>query len=232
MRIKSMHQTLNALQSATEQNSAFVTVPVGDVALEGDLYVPQDAKSIVVFAHGSGSSRFSLRNRFVADMLHEHRVGTLLIDLLTKEEEQIDEQTRGLRFNIGLLAERLQKIGAWVLKRPELRGMKLGYFGASTGGAAALIAAALQPDKVAAVVSRGGRPDLASEFLTKVRAPTLLIVGGHDTQVLQLNKQALQSLNGHSRLEIVPQATHLFEEPGALESVARLAAEWFENHSV
>ncbi|HUY68272.1 MAG TPA: alpha/beta hydrolase [Alphaproteobacteria bacterium] len=214
-------------QSTIKSETLPVNVPVDGVDLAGDLCVPPNAKGIVVFAHGSGSSRFSPRNRFVAEVLHEHAVGTLLIDLLTPEEERIDEQTRELRFDIPLLAGRLEKIGAWVLARPRLRDLKLGYFGASTGGAAALIAAAAQPDKMAAVVSRGGRPDLADEFLPQVQAPTLLIVGGHDPQVLEWNKEALALLNKRSRLEIVPRATHLFEEPGALETVAQLAANWF-----
>ena len=217
------HHTLIA-----ERELAPVMVTVDNIVLAGDLCVPPEAKGIVIFAHGSGSSRFSPRNRFVAKVMQEHMIGTLLIDLLTAKEEQLDEQTRELRFDIALLAQRLEQIGTWVLKQPKLRDMKLGYFGASTGGAAALIAAAAQLDHVAAVVSRGGRPDLAMEILPEVEAPALLIVGGHDPQVLEWNKQALRLLNDRSRLEIVPRATHLFEEPGALETVAQLAAEWFE----
>lgn len=207
-----------------------VMITVDDVVLEGDLFIPQNANGIVVFAHGSGSSRFSPRNRFVAEVLHEHNVGTLLLDLLTAEEEAIDRETGQLRFDIPLLAERLEGAGAWVSDQPELEGMKIGYFGASTGGAAALIAAAAQPDKVVAIVVRGGRPDLAMKALPEVKAPTLLIVGGHDPRVLEWNKQALKLLNDRSRLEIVLRATHLFEEPGALETVAQMAAEWFDQH--
>lgn len=217
-------------QSTVIRDSAPVAVPVGDIVLMGDLCVPRSARGVVVFAHGSGSSRFSPRNRYVADVLREHEIGTLLIDLLTPEEGLTDEQTRELRFNISLLAQRLEKIGDWVLTQPSSYSGKLGYFGASTGGAAALIAAAVQKDKVAAVVSRGGRPDLAMEILPEVEAPALLIVGERDPQVLAWNKQALKLLNDQSRLEIIPRATHLFEEPGALEDVAYLVASWFERH--
>jgi putative phosphoribosyl transferase len=217
-------------QSTASADSAPVAVPMDGVVLAGDLCIPRNAKGVVVFAHGSGSSRFSPRNRYVAEVLQEHVIGTLLIDLLTQHEEQIDEQTRELRFNIPLLAERLEKIGEWILDQPQLQNVKLGYFGASTGGAAALIAAATQPDRVAAVVSRGGRPDLAAKILPTVQAPALLIVGANDPEVLKLNRQALALLNDRSQLEIVPYATHLFEEPGTLEAVAQLAAEWFEKH--
>lgn len=205
-----------------------VAVPVDSIALHGELFVPAHAKGLVIFAHGSGSSRHSPRNRYVADVLHEHEVGTLLIDLLTAEEEEIDSETRRIRFDIPLLAGRLVDIGEWASR--TLSSLKLGYFGASTGGAAALIAASRHPDKVAAVVSRGGRPDLAMDHLSKVKAPTLLIVGERDPMVLAWNKQALEKLNKHSRLDIIPRATHLFEEPGALEDVAQLAAQWFEGH--
>lgn len=207
-----------------------VTVPLNGLALMGDLYLPMRAKGLVIFAHGSGSSRLSARNRYVAEVLHEHKVGTLLIDLLTLEEERIDSHTSHLRFNIPMLAERLAAIGGWASAQPSLHELKFGYFGASTGGAAALIAAAHQPDRIAAVVSRGGRPDLAMEILPQVKAPTLLIVGECDPQVLAWNKQALEQLNDQSQLDIVPRATHLFEEPGTLEAVAQLAAQWFEEH--
>ena len=225
-----MRQASHTPESTAETESLPVKVPFGNIVLEADLCIPQNTKGIVVFAHGSGSSRFSPRNRFVAEVLHEHDVGTLLLDLLTAEEEAIDRATAQLRFDIPFLAERLESAGAWVLSQPRLENMKLGYFGASTGGAAALIAAVAQPDKVAAVVVRGGRPDLAMEVLPEVKAPTLLIVGGHDPQVLEWNKQALKLLNDRSRLEIVPRATHLFEEPGALEIVAQMAAEWFAKY--
>lgn len=218
------------IQSAALYRTTPVSIPFDHIELAGDLYLPPRAKGIVVFAHGSGSSRFSPRNRFVAEILRDESIGSLLIDLLTPEEGLIDERTRALRFNIPLLAQRLEKIGGWVLEQVDLRDVKLGYFGASTGGAAALIAAAARPDKVAAVISRGGRPDLAAEFLPAVRAPVLLIVGERDPQVMELNREALKSLNDRSRLQIIPRATHLFEEPGALEAVAQLAAEWFEEH--
>lgn len=206
-----------------------VTVPINGISLDGDLVIPPAAKGIVVFAHGSGSSRFSTRNRFVAGVLNDHAIGTLLIDLLTHDEEIIDEQTLELRFNIPLLAQRLAKVGGWIMDQFENQ-IKLGYFGASTGGAAALIAAAENPTPVAAIVSRGGRPDLAADFLAKVRAPTLLIVGGLDDQVITWNREALAALNPQSKLEIVPAATHLFEEAGTLEQVAEKAALWFERY--
>lgn len=205
-----------------------VFIPVDGVELEGDFYLPGQAKGVVIFAHGSGSSRHSPRNRFVADILHEHGVGTLLIDLLTLAEEASDRETGRYRFDIPQLARRLTAIRDWVAR--SYGDLNLGYFGASTGGAAALIAAAAQPDRIAAVVSRGGRPDLASAFLPKVKAPSLLIVGEKDTLVLAWNRQALQQLNAASQLRIVRGATHLFEEPGALQQVATLAADWFERH--
>jgi putative phosphoribosyl transferase len=195
--------------------------------LEGTLVEPDDARGIVLFAHGTGSSRFSPRNRFVAEELNEVGLATLLIDLLTAEEEFAERVTRHLRFDIGLLAERLL-----AATDAEQSGMPLGYFGASTGAAAALVAAAAHPQRVRAVVSRGGRPDLAGEALPGVRAPTLLIVGGDDRQVLELNRQAMEQLSAETQLEIVPGATHLFEEPGALEGVAELARAWFTRHLV
>jgi putative phosphoribosyl transferase len=185
---------------------------------------------VVLFAHGSGSSRHSNRNRFVAAELQAAGLATLLMDLLTEAEESVDSFSGHLRFDIPLLARRLTAATDWISREPATRGLPVGYFGASTGGGAALVAAAGRPDRVAAVVSRGGRPDLAGEALTRVRSPTLLIVGGHDPHVQQLNETALLSLTTKARLEIVPGATHLFEEPGALEMVARLAREWFTRH--
>jgi putative phosphoribosyl transferase len=206
-----------------------VTVPVGDATLEGDLVVPDGASGIVVFAHGSGSGRHSPRNRRVAATLNESRIGTLLVDLLTSEEEEVDRYTGEHRFDIELLARRLIAAIDWLRQGPYAQ-LPIGLFGASTGAAAALVAAAARPDDVAAVVSRGGRPDLAGRALELVRAPTLLIVGGADDVVLELNRRALEVLRAEKRLAVVPGATHLFEEPGALEEVARLAAEWFSEH--
>ncbi|MCZ7572134.1 MAG: dienelactone hydrolase family protein [Ardenticatenaceae bacterium] len=199
----------------------------GPVVLEGNLSVPEGARGIVLFAHGSGSSRFSPRNRSVAQVLRRAGVGTLLIDLLTAQEEAVDVQTRHLRFDIPLLAERLVGATDWLGQNPDTRDLRVGYFGASTGAGAALVAAAERPDAVGAVVSRGGRPDLAGRALSRVRAPTLLIVGGNDVPVIAMNEEALEQLRSEKKLVIVPGATHLFEEPGALEEVARLAADWF-----
>jgi putative phosphoribosyl transferase len=212
------------------QSEQVINITAGKVQLEGNLTIPSDAIGIVIFAHGSGSGRHSPRNRFVASELHNHRIATLLIDLLTAEEEVIDDQTRELRFNIPMLAERLIAFSQYCKLQSATRHLKIGYFGASTGGGAALIAAAKEPSNIAAVVSRGGRPDLAGDFLPKVLAPTLLIIGGDDIQVLQLNEFAHKLLNSKSKLEIVPHASHLFEEPGALEQVAKLARDWFTKH--
>ena len=209
-----------------------VRVAAGPVTLEGDLSLPEGARGLVLFAHGSGSSRYSPRNRYVARLLNEAKLATLLVDLLTSEEEAIDLRTAHLRFDIGLLAERLVGATDWLAQHPDTRHLPVGYFGASTGAAAALVAAAERPHVVGAVVSRGGRPDLAGPALTRVRAPTLLIVGGDDVPVLELNREALAQLRCEKRLVIVPGATHLFEEPGALDQVARLAREWFERHLV
>ena len=206
---------------------ATVTVSAASVELEGDLAIPVGARGVVLFAHGSGSSRHSPRNRFVADVLQDAGLATLLMDLLTMREEAIDTHTGHLRFDIDLLAERVVGATDWLLSHPGTRGFRIGYFGASTGAAAALVAATRRPDAVAAVVSRGGRPDLAGEALAAVQAPTLLIVGGDDTAVIDLNRQAMARMVARHRLEIVPGATHLFEEAGALEQVARLAREWF-----
>src|SRR5215207_10836126 len=207
-----------------------VRVAAGRVTLEGNLAVLEDARGVVLFAHGSGSSRHSPRNRSVAEVLRHGRLATLLVDLLTAEEEAVDARTRHLRFDIELLAERLVGAIDWLAGQPETRGLTVGLFGASTGGGAALVAAAERAARVGAVVSRGGRPDLAGEALPRVRAPTLLIVGGRDEPVIELNEQAVARMRGPVKLEIVPGATHLFEEPGALEEVARLAREWFGRH--
>jgi putative phosphoribosyl transferase len=207
-----------------------VSVEIHGVRLEGDLVRPADAQGVVVFAHGSGSSRFSPRNRAVADVLNEAGLATLLMDLLTPAEEQEDLRTRRLRFDIALLGERVVGTIDWLAAEPSLRDLPAGTFGASTGAAAALIAAAERPDRVYAVVSRGGRPDLAGEALRRVRAPTLLIVGGNDPEVIRLNRMAMAVMPGECRLEIVPGATHLFEEPGALARVATLARDWFVTH--
>ena len=205
-----------------------VSIDVDKVTLEGTLNLPKDASGIVLFAHGSGSSRHSPRNRYVAGVLQSHGIATLLFDLLTRGEESVDEWTGELRFDINLLAKRLSGATQSMMRNPDLKGLKVGYFGASTGAGAALVAATELPDVVSAVVSRGGRPDLAGDVLPSVRAPTLLIVGGDDEPVIELNRQALAKLTcPEKKLVIVPGTTHLFEEPGTLEEVARLAAEWF-----
>jgi putative phosphoribosyl transferase len=209
-----------------------VEIPAEGVELEGTLSLPDGAAGVVLFAHGSGSSRHSPRNRYVAGVLREAGLATLLIDLLTAEEEEVDLRTRHLRFDIELLAQRLAGATDWLRRNPDTRDLRIGYFGASTGAGAALIAAAERPDDAFAVVSRGGRPDLAGEALSLVRAPTLLIVGGEDEPVIRMNEEALARLRVEKRLEIIPGAGHLFEEPGALEEVARLAAEWLARHLV
>ncbi len=203
---------------------------IGKVALEGDLNIPVGVRAVILFAHGSGSSRLSPRNRFVAGVLNNAGLATFLIDLLTRNEETADLMGGQFRFNIPLLSERLIGITDWLLKKPETRKFNIGYFGASTGAAAALVAATERPDAVKAVVSRGGRPDLTGEKLREVKAPTLLIVGGNDPQVEALNREAMELLAGEKELVIVPGATHLFEEPGTLEEVARLATNWFKKH--
>jgi putative phosphoribosyl transferase len=208
-----------------------VRVPAGSVTLEGNLTLPEQSRGVVLFAHGSGSSRYSPRNRYVARLLNEAKP-TLLIDLLTLHEEVIDSRTAQLRFDIDLLAERLVDATDWLTQFPDTKDLRIGYFGASTGAAAALAAAALRPDPVGAIVSRGGRPDLAGAALMRVRAPTLLIVGENDVQVIELNRAALAQLRSEKRLVVVPGATHLFEEPGALDMVAQLAREWFERHLI
>jgi len=207
-----------------------VRVPAGPTTLEGNLTLPEEARAVVLFAHGSGSSRHSSRNRHVAGLLNEAKLATLLIDLLTPHEEVIDARTALLRFDIDLLAERLVDVTDWLAQFPDTKQLRIVYFGASTGAAAALVAAAARSDVVDAVVSRGGRPDLAGAALTRVRAPTLLIVGGNDSQVIELNRAAFVQLRCEKQLVIVPGATHLFEEPGALDEVARLARDWYHRH--
>jgi dienelactone hydrolase len=208
-----------------------VRVEAGGVALEGELGVPAGAAGVVLFAHGSGSGRHSPRNRFVADRLRDAGLGTLLIDLLTADEEQADARTGHLRFNVRLLADRLCGAIEWLAGHPATRGLPVGLFGASTGGGAALVAAAREPGKVGAVVSRGGRPDLAGDALPAAFCPTLLIVGGNDDAVVELNRRALTRLGSPAKaLTVVPGAGHLFEEPGALAEVADLAADWFARH--
>ncbi len=211
-------------------DEGLVHVRIDSVALEGNLIVPSSATGIVLFAHGSGSSRFSSRNRYVASTLRQGNLGTLLIDLLTPLEETRDNVTAELRFDIGMLADRLAGTVEWLRAQPELREKRVGLFGASTGGGAALVAAAARPKEIHAVVSRGGRPDLAGAALPRVEAPTLLIVGGDDIQVITMNRQAYDQLRCERRLEIVPGATHLFEEPGTLERVAELARDWFTHY--
>ena len=208
-----------------------VRIPIGSTTLEGNLDIPEGARAVVLFAHGSGSSRHSPRNRYVARVLRDAGLATLLLDLLTAEEEAVDLYTAHLRFDIGLLAERLVGSTDWLGRAPETAGFPIGYFGASTGAAAALVAAAQRPDAVGAVVSRGGRPDLAGAALPRVRAPTLLIVGGNDEPVITWNEEALRQLGAREKqLVIIPGATHLFEETGALEAVARLARDWLTRH--
>jgi putative phosphoribosyl transferase len=207
-----------------------VRIPVGEVLLEGEFTLPSGASGIVVFAHGSGSGRFSPRNRAVAAVLVQAGLATLLMDLLTLEEESADRLTAHLRFDIELLTQRVVGAIDWLPTQPGAKALPIGCFGASTGAAAALIAASQRPDRVGAVVSRGGRPDLAGPALARVRAPTLLIVGGRDREVLELNQSALEDLGGPAWLEIVPGASHLFEEPGALERVAALARDFFLAH--
>lgn len=207
-------------------------VQIPPIGLPGDLVVPGGAQGIVVFAHGSGSSRHSSRNRYVAGVLQQGGLATMLMDLLTIEEEQIDQRTAHLRFDISLLARRLGDATDWIANDPEMARLPVGYFGASTGGGAALVAATHYSDRVRAVVSRGGRPDLADSALPDVQAPTLLIVGEEDTTVIELNRMAQAKLGSRSHLEIVPRATHLFEEPGTLERVAELALDWFRRYLI
>lgn len=216
--------------SPTTGSNRAVGIPVQGARLDGDLTLPDGAAGVVVFAHGSGSSRRSPRNRQVAKQLNDGRLATLLFDLLTAEEEEEDLHTRELRFDISLLARRLVNALDWLADEAPTAGLPVGCFGASTGAAAALVAAAQRTDRVGAVVSRGGRPDLAGDALASVRAPTLLIVGGADPVVIDLNRQAQQQLRADVRVEIVEGAGHLFEEPGALERVADLTHDWFLRH--
>lgn len=211
------------------QSQSLVRIKVDEVTLDGDLALPQDAKGIVLFAHGSGSNRLSPRNRYVAKELNKAGLGTLLMDLLTAKEEELDVQGQ-FRFDVDLLSDRLVGATMWLKKEPAAQNLLIGYFGGSTGAAVALAAAAKLTDEVHAVVSRGGRPDLAMKYLSKVKAPTLLIVGGADDRVTGMNEKVFANLAVDKKLEIVPGARHLFEEPGTLETVAELAAEWFSRH--
>lgn len=215
------------MNNKTSDEKKIVHIPLERVTLEGELAIPEGSKKIVLFAHGSGSSRHSPRNKFVAGSLNHGHLATLLIDLLTREEESMDQVTGELRFDIDFLAARLVGVTDWLAKNEETKDLKICYFGASTGAAAALAAAAIKGKDIEAVVSRGGRPDLAEEVLPLVKAPTLLIVGGNDTPVIKLNRLALERLGGEKKLEIIRGATHLFEEAGALEQVANLALQWF-----
>lgn len=215
---------------ATAVTTQAVHIDVGPIAVDGDLHVPERAEGLVVFAHGSGSSRFSRRNRAVAKVLEHSHFATLLLDLLTTDEEAVDDRTAEYRFDIPLLGERVIGATDWVRGRPDLEVLPIAFFGASTGAAAALIAAAARPEVTRAVISRGGRPDLAEDALARVQAPTLLIVGGDDGPVIEMNREAMRRMQAPVHLEIVPGATHLFEEPGALEQVAALAAGWCRKH--
>lgn len=207
-----------------------IAIPIGDIKLAGSLALPEAPLGLVMFAHGSGSSRFSPRNRHVAEMLRDRGLATLLFDLLTEEEAQIDAVDTTLHFDVGMLAERLIAATDSVVERGRTLGLPIGYFGGGTGAAAALIAAARRPERIAAIVSRGGRPDLASASLSAVRAPTLFIVGGDDIGVVELNRAAAKRMVVPHTIEIIPGVEHLFEEPGALDAVGRLAADWFVRH--
>jgi putative phosphoribosyl transferase len=218
------------MKTRTDGEQDFLRVDAGTVSLEGNLEIPREARGIVLFAHGSGSSRHSPRNRYVAQVLREGGLATLLIDLLTPAEELLDLRTAELRFDIPLLATRLINTTDWLTQHASTRHLRVAYFGASTGSAAALMGAAERPDIVRAVASRGGRPDLAGPALPRIQAPTLLIVGGKDYSVIEMNRAAMAELRCEKKLAFVPGASHLFEEPGALEEVARLAREWFQCH--
>ena len=219
-----------ATSSQSSGGSQEVTIPVRDAVLSGTLDVPEHCAGLVIFAHGSGSSRHSPRNRYVAEILQKAGMGTLLFDLLTESEENVDRVTAEHRFNIPFLAARLIQATEWVQRQAMTTDTAIGYFGASTGAAAALVGAATLSSGIGAVVSRGGRPDMAGPLLGEVRAPTLLIVGGNDAPVIGMNRAAFEQLRCEKKLEIVPGATHLFEEPGALEQVAGMAREWFVTH--
>jgi len=216
------------MKPPTDRDQGLIHVDTAGVTLEGNLLIPDNATGVVLFAHGSGSSRFSSRNRYVAEALREGGLATLLIDLLTRDEELVDTRTAHLRFDIDLLARRLVGTSEWL--HGGHPALKIGLFGASTGAGAALVAAARKPELIAAVVSRGGRPDLAGDALPKVKAPTLLIVGGDDTPVIRMNQDAYAQMTCQRQIEIVPGASHLFEEPGTLEEVARLARAWFRRY--
>lgn len=218
---------METLQAATE---VAVQIPAEDAILQGDLGIPPQPHGLVIFAHGSGSSRHSPRNRYVAGVLQQSGLATLLMDLLTVDEEAVDQYTRHLRFDIPLLSGRLVAATDWAKDEEQVRGLNIGYFGASTGAAAAIMAAAQRPDHVKAIVSRGGRPDLAETALEQIKAPTLLLVGDRDYPVIDLNEQAFERMQCEKRLTLVPRATHLFEEPGTLEQVAEMAAAWFDAH--
>ena len=209
-----------------------IIIELKGLQLRGILTVPKGVESIVIFAHGSGSGRYRKRNQYVASVLNQANMATLLFDLLTPEEESIDEDTREYRFNIPLLAERLVLVKEWLLSEPEYSHFAVGFFGASTGAAAALIAAAKSPKSIKAVVSRGGRPDLAEDYLARVKAPTLLIIGGEDDEVIKLNEYAYQQLKGEKLMQIIPGASHLFEEPGTLEQAAACAGKWFSKYLI
>lgn len=224
-----MASSFNSVHDAVIQSKQ-VNILAGSLRLEGNLDLPQDARGLVIFAHGSGSSRNSPRNRYVAEVLQQAGLATLLFDLLTNEEEAVDRHTAELRFDIPFLTNRLLQVTRWVKDQAQLQKFPIGYFGASTGAAAALTAAAQNSSVVQAVVSRGGRPDLAGNALSRVQAPTLLIVGGDDLPVIEMNRQAMSKLHCEKQLAIVPGATHLFEEKGALEQVARLARDWLISH--
>jgi dienelactone hydrolase len=223
-------KTMTATAAKVGTGKSEILINAGLVELTGELSVPEGATGVVLFAHGSGSSRHSTRNQYVARVIREAGVGTLLFDLLTREEERIDNYTREYRFDIPLLAERLVAATKWLVAKAETSHLRPGYFGASTGGGAALIAAATIRQQIGAVVSRGGRPDLAGEALWQVKAPTLLIVGGLDGPVIAMNEEAFAHLRCVKQLKIIPGATHLFEEPGKLETVASLAAAWFRKY--
>jgi len=209
-------------------SSSTQKIPIENIAVEGDLTLPSNTQGLVVFAHGSGSSRFSPRNQYVAQKFNQASIGTLLFDLLTSNEEKTDALTAEYRFNINLLTKRLIGATKWLQSKPQTKKLNIGYFGASTGAAAALIAATKLSDTVTAIVSRGGRPDLAGIYLSQVKAPTLLLVGGWDQEVIALNRQAQNQMTNQNKLTIIPNATHLFEEPGKLEEVAKYATEWFK----
>ncbi|MFB2896440.1 dienelactone hydrolase family protein [Aerosakkonemataceae cyanobacterium BLCC-F50] len=220
------------MNKTLEYNNQKVWIASGAFNLEGNLTQPETPRGIILFAHGSSSSRNSPRNQYVAEELNKAGFSTLLFDLLTPDEEASDREDAKHRFNITFLAERLIGATQWVAQNLHIQNLKIGYFGASTGAAAALVAAAQFPDAVGAVVSRGGRPDLAQSSLANVQAPTLLIVGGKDSAIIEMNEQALAQLSGEKKLEIVPGASHLFEEPGALEEVAKMSRQWFEQYLV